>query len=111
MAAQINPIPPNSSKACRQVMSFKTCTTSSGVNAPPQRAAIHKIPCAFTLSSGGSQMVKDLVKLGKQPASPAPNINRVITIEVKFHAHPVAAVKNDHHTTIRISTFRAPNRS
>src|SRR5713101_6580335 len=105
------PIPPNSSKECLQVVTFNTCATRRGVNAPPQRAAIHRMPCAFTLSSGGSQVVKDLVKLGKQPASPAPNINRVVTMEAKFQAHPVAAVKNDHHTTIRISTLRAPKRS
>src|SRR5438094_9603957 len=85
--------------------------TSSGVNAPPQRAAIHKMPCAFTRSSGGSHVVNDFVRLGKHPASPAPNINRVTTMEGKFHAHPVAAVKNDHHTTIRIRTLRAPSRS
>ena len=28
-----------------------------------------------------------------------------------YHAHPVAAVKNDHHSTIRISTRRGPMRS
>src|SRR5262252_9429704 len=94
--------------AWRQLITLNTCTTSSGVNAPPQRALIHRIPCAFTLSLGGSHAVKAFVKLGKQPASPAPNRNRVTTIEAKFQAQPVAAVKNDHHTTMRISTRRAP---
>ncbi len=46
-------------------------------------------------------MVKDFVKFGKQPASPAPNRNRVTAIEVKLHAQPVAAVKNDHQHTPR----------
>src|SRR6266852_8270656 len=104
-------MPPNTSKACRQDMNLRTSATIGGVNAPPQRADIQRIPCALVLSSGGSQVVKALVRLGKQPASPAPNINRVIAMEVKFQAHPVAAVKNDHQTTIRISTLRAPKRS
>src|SRR5262249_20539931 len=86
-------------------------TTSIGVNAPPHRALIHMMPCARTRSAGGSQVVKALVTFGKQPASPAPNRKRVATRDAKFHAHPVAAVKNDHQMTIRIRTRRAPIRS
>ena len=56
-------------------------------------------------------MVKDFVRLGKQPASPIPNRNRVTTADTKLNAHPVAAVKNDHQTTMRIKTRRAPIRS
>ena len=38
-------------------------------------------------------------------------MKRVTTMDVKLVAHPVAMVKKDHHTTIRISTWRAPNLS
>ena len=58
-----------------------TDTTSKGVNAPPQRAPIHMIACARVRSRLGSHALKALVKLGKQPASPAPNKNRATTIE------------------------------
>src|SRR5207302_1591217 len=94
--AQTSPMQPNSSNACRQDMKRITCTTSSGVNAPPQRALIHKMPCARTLSFSGSQVLNALVRFGKQPASPAPNRKRVAVIDAKLNAHPVAAVKNDH---------------
>ena len=48
---------------------------------------------------------------GNAPASPAPNSARVTSSEVTLQAQPVAAVKNDHHSTIRISTRREPSRS
>jgi len=81
------------------------------VKAPPQRAKVHISPCARTRSRRGSHVVKDLVRFGKQPASPAPNRKRVATSEVKLQAQPVAAVKKDHHSTIRISTLRGPIQS
>jgi hypothetical protein len=56
-------------------------------------------------------VVNDFVMFGKQPASPAPNRKRVTHIDVKFHIQPVAAVKNDHHSTIRNSTRRGPSQS
>ncbi len=49
--------------------------------------------------------------LGKQPASPAPKRKRVTHIEVKFHIQPVAAVKNDHQSTMRSRTRRGPIQS
>jgi hypothetical protein len=55
--------------------------------------------------------VKIRVMFGKAPASPAPNSVRVTMSELKFHAQPVAAVKNDHQITMRISTRRGPMRS
>src|SRR5438093_1447879 len=97
---------PKSPKACRHDMSEKTHTTSSGVNAPPQRALSHITPTARLRSSPGSQLANILARLGKQPASPAPNRNRVTSSEPRFQAHPVAAVKNDHQTTTRIRTLR-----
>ena len=66
------------------------------------------IACARVRSLVGSHALKAFVRLGKQPASPAPNRNRVTTIETWFHAQPVAAVKNDHQSTTRMSTLRAP---
>jgi hypothetical protein len=32
----------------------------------------------------------------------------MVTSEARFQTQPVAAVKNDHHSTTRISTRRAP---
>ena len=67
---------PKSKNAFRQETNEKTHTTSNGVKAPPQRALIHMIPCARTRSTTGSQIVKALVRFGKHPASPAPNMKR-----------------------------------
>jgi hypothetical protein len=39
------------------------------------------IACAWVRSRFGNQALKALVRFGKQPASPAPNKNRVITME------------------------------
>jgi hypothetical protein len=69
------------------------------------------MPWARTLSFSGSQVVKVFVKFGKQPASPMPKRARVAVSETKLQAHPVAAVKNDHHSTTRISTRRGPSQS
>ena len=66
---------------------------------------------AFTRSSDGSQVVKALVRFGKQPASPAPKSARVTTSETKLQVQPVAAVKKDHHSTTRVSTLRGPSLS
>jgi hypothetical protein len=85
--------------------------TRGGVNAPAQRALSHMMPCARTRSRAGSQVVKALATLGKQPASPAPNRKRVPNSAGKLHAHPVAAVKVDHHSTMRIRTLRGPIQS
>src|SRR5688572_22541487 len=109
--AQNIPKAPKTTNAQRQLMNPRTHATSNGVNAPPHRAASQRIPCARTRSLEGSQIVKIFVTLGKQPASPAPKRNRHTTIDVKFQAAPVAAVKMDHITTTFISTLRGPNRS
>src|SRR5215470_13758832 len=85
--------------------------TSSGVKAPPQRALSHRIPCARTRSARGSQMVNAFVKLGKQPASPAPKSVCVVNREAKFHVIPVSATNADHQMTMRISTLRGPIQS
>src|SRR6266853_6088691 len=99
---------PNNSKACCHDIKENTHTTSSGVNAPPQRALNHITPTARLRSSRGSQLVNILARFGKQPASPAPKRNRVASSDTRFHTQPVAAVKNDHHITTRISTLRGP---
>ena len=81
------------------------------MSAPPQRAASHSTLCARTRSCRGSHVVKALVMLGKQPASPAPNRKRTTIMLSAEPTQPVAAVKNDHHSTTRISTRLGPNRS
>jgi len=107
----MTPITPNNSNARRQERLPRMKATSSGVNAPPHRALSHIMPCARTRSREGSQVVKAFVRLGKHPASPAPNKARVTSSEARFHTQAVAAVKNDHQMTILINTFRAPQRS
>src|SRR5579862_6802844 len=102
------PSPANMTKARRQLTYRSTKTTSTGVNAPPQRAKVHMMPCALACSTGGSQVENALVRLGKQPASPTPNRKRVIHIVVKLRIAPVSAVNADHHSTIRIRTLRGP---
>src|SRR5450432_635825 len=84
---------------------------SKGVNAPPQRALSHMIPCARTRSGAGSHVVKALVRFGNAPDSPMPNSICVIAREVKFHVAPMNAVKNDHQITMRINTLRGPIQS
>src|SRR6185503_13509520 len=102
------PMMPNNAKAHRQDMSENTHTTSSGVNAPPQRALNHITPTARLRSSRGSQLVNILARFGKQPASPGPKRKRVTSSDTIFQAQPVTAVKNDRLTTTRISTLRGP---
>ena len=81
------------------------------MNAPLTRVASQRIACARSRSFTGSQVVKTRVMFGNAPASPAPKSPRVIASDHPFHAQPVAAVKKDHHSTIRISTRRGPMRS
>src|SRR3954454_15036247 len=100
--AQITPSRPNRPKARLQETNWNKNTTSKGVNAPPQRALSQIMPCARTRSSCGSQVAKARVMLGKHPASPAPNKSCVKKSERKLKAQPVATVKKDHHTTMRI---------
>src|SRR5437899_3327108 len=105
------PTAPNNSKPRRQDTNEKTHTTSNGVNAPPQRALNHIRPTARLRSCRGSQFVNIFARFGKQPASPPPKRKRVPSKEPRFQTQPVAAVKNDHHRTTRISTLRGPNLS
>ena len=98
----------NIRNAIRQLTNAMTSTTNNGAEAPPQRAPIHINACERVRSRMGSHKLRALVRFGKQPASPPPNRNRMTIMEAKFHAHPVAAVKNDHHNTTRISTLRGP---
>src|SRR5262249_56858001 len=73
-----------------------TSATSGGVNAPPQRAASHMAPCARTRSFSGSQMVKILVRLGKQPAPPPPNMKRAASSPLHLLAHPPSPPPQPH---------------
>src|SRR5436189_221210 len=90
---------PPSTAPDRQETSESTHTTSSGVNAPPQRALSHITPIARDRSGKGSQEVKSFARLGKHPASPAPKSARITRSDGNPRTHPVAAVKKDHHTT------------
>ncbi len=85
--------------------------TSSGVKAPLTRVASQTVAWARSRSLTGSHVVSTRVRLGNAPASPAPKSARVMTSDEGFQTHPVAAVKNDHQMTIRISTRRGPMRS
>src|ERR1700686_697939 len=102
---------PNTEKAWRQERYRYNVTMRYGVRAAPQRAAVALNPSAMGRSEGGSQELNTFANPGKQPASPAPNSSRVTSRDGRFHTHPVAAVKNDHHSTMRVSTLRGPIRS
>ena len=67
--------------------------------------------CDRVRSWGGNQIMKALVRFGKQPASPMPKQNRAMTREAKFQTYPVAAVKTDHMITTRSKALRGPMRS
>ena len=83
--------------------------------------AVARVPGVVSISSsssaGQSQVTvefdqkTDINVVGKHPASPAPKRKRVATIVTKLQAHPVAAVKKDHHSTIRKMTRRGPSQS
>src|SRR6188508_2522589 len=92
-------------------MTSSAATTSSGASAPPQRADSHISDWARVRSSPRNQLENALVRLGKQPASPAPNRNRTPDNDQKPVASPVAMVKVDHQTTMRVITARGPMRS
>ena len=62
-------------------------------------------------SPTGSQADSMRVRLGKQPASPAPNMKRITHSDARFHAAPVRAVNTDHSSTSWVSTRRTPNLS
>jgi hypothetical protein len=86
-------------------------TTSGGVTAPPRRLPRNTTPCAVPHSCAGNHRAKLLDMLGYAPASPAPNRKRAVASDAKFHVIPVAIVKADHQSTMRIRTLRGPNRS
>src|SRR5947207_13272718 len=100
------PIAPNNPNAPRHDIHENTHKTSSGVNAPPQRAPNHITPTARLRSVPGSQFLNIFARIGKQPASPAPKRNRVTNNERRLHAPPLAGVKHDPQTTTLITSFR-----
>ena len=83
-------------------------STRGGVKAPPQRAKAHSMPCAVTRSRAGSHMLSMRVRMGKHPASPAPNRKRMTHSDTTFQAAPVNAVNTDQPRTICIRTRRTP---
>ena len=70
MITHATPSDANTRNADRQLINAITPTTSSGVNAPPQRAPIHIVACARVRSRAGNHTLKAFVKFGKHPASP-----------------------------------------
>ena len=104
----MTPMTPKTSNVRRHAIPPINSATSSGVNAPLTRVASHTNACARSRSLTGSQVVSTRVRLGNAPASPAPNSARVTMSDEGFQTQPVAAVKNDHQMTMRISTRRGP---
>src|SRR5580704_4182636 len=100
MANQAIPKAAKTTKVHLQPNSATPASTRGGVAAPPQRVQAHIKDWADTRSRAGSQTLSMRVRLGKHPASPAPNRKRTIQREVTFHAAPVRAVKIDHARTI-----------
>ena len=82
--------------------------TSAGVSAAPSRDPACVIPCAKPRSEGGIQRESDRVAMGKAPASPAPNRNRMAIIDAALQAIVVAEVSTDHQRTIAVSARRGP---
>src|SRR6266516_3080186 len=82
--AQTSPTAPKSTKVLRHDNHDITQITSNGVNAPPQRALNQRMLCARVRCSGGSQIAKDFVRFGKQPASPAPKMRRATSSDARF---------------------------
>ena len=107
----MTPMTPKTSNVRRHPIPEMSIATSSGVKAPLTRVASQTSACARSRSFTGSQVASTRVMLGNAPASPAPKSARVTTSDAGFHTQPVAAVKNDHQMTIRMSTRRGPMRS
>ena len=82
-----------------------------GANAPPQRPKAHISACALMRSPTGSQADSMRVRLGKQPASPVPNMKRITSSEPRFQAAPVNAVNSDHSNTTWVRMRRTPSLS
>ena len=74
---QMKPIEPNSTKIARQGRTPSRAVTTIGVSPPPRWAPAKKIPCAVPRSAAGNHREKVLATLGKAPASPTPNRNRI----------------------------------
>src|SRR6266850_7297329 len=106
--AQKSPSVPKIQKLARQPTAPISATASGGASAPPSRVPINVMPCARPRSLTGNHFEKLREVLGNAPASPAPNRNRNVSSETKFHASPVAIVNADHHKTIRVNTFLGP---
>src|ERR1700732_3197823 len=73
MANQAIPKAAKTTKVHLQPHSATPASTRGGVAAPPQRVQAHIKDWADTRSRAGSQTLSMRVRLGKHPASPAPN--------------------------------------
>src|SRR5271170_2978151 len=89
IANQATPSAAKTTNVHLQPKSATPASTRGGVAAPPQRVQAHIRDCAETRSLAGSQTLSMRVRLGKHPASPAPNRKRTTQSDVTFHAAPV----------------------
>src|SRR6202044_3666545 len=99
-AHHTSPSEAKATKEIRQPIRPMQANTRGGVAAPPQRAKAHNMACALPRSRAGSHMLSMRVRMGKQPASPAPNRKRMTQRDTTFQAAPVSAVKTDQPRTI-----------
>src|SRR4029453_15236710 len=109
--AQTMPATPNNANAARQPQTAIKATVAAGVRLPAKRDPECVIPCANPRSEAASQREKARVALGKAPACPTPNRNRITIRDAAFQANPVRAVKTDHQRTMAESIRRGPIQS
>src|SRR4029077_11818295 len=110
-AHQITPKAAKATNAHLQPNRAMPANASGGVAAPPQRVAAHMSDCAVTRSRAGNQALSMRVRLGKHPASPAPNRKRITQRDERLQAAPVSAGNADQASPIRSKTRRTPTRS
>src|ERR1700755_3581973 len=77
IAHQTRPKQANATKEYLQPKRAIAPKTMGGVKAPPQRAKAHRKPRAVTRPRSGSHMLSMRLRIGKQPASPAPKRKRI----------------------------------
>jgi len=104
----ITPKTPKNTNVYLQPIESTNPATMGSANAAPIREPEKLIPWTIPLSLVGNHVYITFDKLGNAPASPAPNRNRMIRIELKLHAAAVRAVSTDQIDTIDVMETRAP---
>src|SRR4051794_8934027 len=111
IATHTNPTVPKLTKIARHDIKVSIHNTSAGVRPPTRCAPAKKTPCTVPRSRIGIQRENVRATHGHAPASPRPNRKRIPRRTGKLTAAPVAAVRHDHHSTMRESTERVPRLS